>query len=78
MSAWNASEDDVCELCGSRLTPQLTVKQHLTLEKEHSILDIMPDDSLFIVVLKKIGWVFQMIFMAILSFFIWLISIISG
>lgn len=78
MSTWNISEEDLCEVCGSTLTPHLEVKQNLILEKEPSLLDILPEDSLFIIILKKIGWVFQMIFIGILSFFIWLISIISG
>lgn len=78
MSTWDVLEDDACEHCGSRLTPQSSVEQDLTLEKESSILDIKPDDSLLIVILKKTGWLFQMIFIAILSFFVWFISIISG
>lgn len=78
MSGWDVLEDDTCEHCGSRLTLESDIKPDLPEEKEESILDIKPGDSLFIVILKKTGWVIQMIFIAIMSFFIWLISIITG
>ncbi len=78
MSEWDVLDDDTCEHCGSKLTLESEIKEDIPEEKEESILNIKPGDSLIIVILKKTGWVLQMIFIAIMSFFIWFISIITG
>jgi uncharacterized membrane protein YvbJ len=83
MSVWHLKEEDRCEHCGARLTSQEKVNKRIAEEeqeqiKTESILDIKPGDSPFTIFIKKVGWVFHMIFMAILSFFIWVISIATG
>lgn len=83
MSHWNTEPDDHCEFCGSLLIPaEVTQKKQEELEKElikeESVLDIKEGDPAFVVFLKKTGWIFQMVFAAILSFFLWVISIATG
>ncbi len=83
MSHWTTDPSDKCEFCGALLIPaHVTLKKQDDIDKEQikeeSIFDIKEGDSAFMVILKKTGWVFQMIFTAILTFFIWLISIATG
>jgi hypothetical protein len=83
MSHWNTDSNDRCEFCGALLIPEhVTQKKQDDLDKEQireeSVLDIKEGDSKFVIFLKKTGWVFQMIFTAILTFFLWLISIATG
>jgi hypothetical protein len=83
MSQWATEPNDRCEFCGALLIPAEETKKKQEAEekenlKEESILDIKEGDSPFVVFIKKVGWVFQMIFAAILSFFIWVISIVTG
>jgi hypothetical protein len=83
MSHWNTESNDRCEFCNSLLIPaHVTQKKKDDFDKEQliepSVLDIKEGDAPFVIFIKKTGWVIQMIFTAILTFFLWLISIATG
>ena len=85
-SAWNQAPDDKCEHCGNILDPQgLKAQQEQEAEtfrqKQNfniALIEIYPYDSTLTRFGKRIIQAFQISLMAIISFIIWLVTILAG
>ncbi|WPP51120.1 hypothetical protein [Catalinimonas niigatensis] len=82
-SEWNQDKTDRCEYCGALLAPEVVEREENREKRKKEqedewIFNIQPDDSPFKVFLKKIGKVGYVIFMAIVSFIVWLIAFLPG
>ncbi len=82
-SEWNQNLTDRCEYCGKPLAQEaLDRAQKRAEEKSQSEKDWMfyihPDDSDLLIFFKKAGNLFYTVFMAIISFIMWLIAILPG
>lgn len=82
-TSWSTGLYDQCEHCGAQLNQRAIEEKKKRENKiiedyENSWLTIKPDDSTFIVIIKNIVKSVQLMFMAIVSFFLWLIFAISG
>jgi methionyl-tRNA synthetase len=85
-SEWNELPDDKCQHCGNTLDPQglkarqeqeaeaLRQKQHLNL----ALIEIYPHDSATTRFGKRIVQAAQLTLMAIISFIIWLVTVLAG
>jgi hypothetical protein len=84
-SVWNQQLEDNCEHCGKPLAIQeIKVRQEIQ-EREKKmegytieVVKIHPDDNIIVVGIKKIIIGFQLTFMAIMSFLIWLAVTLAG
>ncbi|WP_297334808.1 class I tRNA ligase family protein [Algoriphagus sp.] len=82
-SRWNMNLTDPCEHCGQPLggkdlKNQERREQEQLKNTENWLFTIKKTDSSLLVFLKKIGNSFYTIFMAILSFLLWLIAVMPG
>jgi predicted amidophosphoribosyltransferase len=82
-SSWNRNLSDLCDHCGKTLGGKDLENQERMLEdRQKSEINWMfnpnESDSSFIKGLKKIGNFFYTIFMAIISFILWLIAVLPG
>jgi hypothetical protein len=85
-SEWTGEPTDLCEYCGCLLDEAGFIRQVEEEEREaeekdrfdFSLIEIYPTDNKFVVFLKRIVQGFQIVFMAILSFFLWLIALLAG
>ncbi|QNF31328.1 RNHCP domain-containing protein (plasmid) [Adhaeribacter swui] len=85
-SHWNQNPEDRCEHCRNPLDPITLNRQQAKYdlqqqEKQRFSLDLIrinPDDSWFIRFTKKVGLGFQLIFVAIITFFIWFIAFVAA
>lgn len=82
-SAWSQNIEDVCEHCGEKLS-HLELARNQKREEERKANEekwmfyIQKADPPFIVFLKKVGNLFYTVFMAIITFLIWLIAALPG
>ncbi|MBW3128445.1 hypothetical protein [Hymenobacter profundi] len=82
-SAWNQRPNDRCEHCGGFLDPRaqrrVAEENRKAIEpKEPSLLEIQSDDNVIVRFFKRIGRVGQVVFGAILAFFIAVITFVAG
>ncbi|KAA9340080.1 hypothetical protein [Adhaeribacter soli] len=85
-SGWHQRPDDKCEHCQAILDPQgLKAQQESEAEALRqkgkinlSLIEIFPSDPPFTKFYKRIIQGFQLTFFAILSFIIWLVTILAG
>jgi hypothetical protein len=85
-SEWTGNPTDLCEHCGSILDEKGFIRQVKEEEEEReekkkfdiTLIEIYPDDSKPVVFFKRIVQGFQIGFMAILSFILWLIALLAG
>lgn len=82
-SSWSNSVEDRCEHCNELLSPsEYERKQKIKQEKERQeknwMFYIDPDDSGIVKFFKKSGNVFYTVFMAIMTFIMWLIAALPG
>ena len=81
-SQLNEIPDDVCVHCGKNLN-EYSIQKEERLVREQEIekkdfLTIKPSDSFPLVILKKILTVANIIFMAFISFILWLVTVVTG
>lgn len=82
-SKWTQDLQDVCEHCGQELSlkEQANLKRiesHIQDREENWMFFIKKTDSAWLVTLKKTGNFFYTIFMAIISFILWLVAAFPG
>lgn len=85
-SEWAGNPTDLCEHCGSILDEKGFIRRVKEEEREAeekkrfdiTLIEIYPDDNKVVVILKRIVQGFQIAFMAILSFILWLIALLAG
>lgn len=82
-SEWNQDKTDRCEHCGALLAPEVVEREEKRDKKKKEeedgwVFNVQPNDSPFKVLLKKVGKVGYVIFMAIVSFIVWLIAFLPG
>lgn len=83
-SRWTQNSTDLCEHCQSILDPVAVARAQAREERmesqRHSIefIQINPDDPGYIKFFKRIGLGFQIAFVSIISFFLWLIALLAG
>lgn len=82
-SSWNQQKTDRCEHCGALLATE-TIEREEKREKKKKeeedrwVFNIQPDDPPLTIFFKKIGKVGYVIFMAIVSFIVWLVAFLPG
>ena len=82
-SMWSNNFEDLCEHCGQILSP-IELDRRDKREKEKEIKEkewmfyIDPDDSGLVKFFKKSGNLFYTVFMAIMTFIMWLIAALPG
>ena len=85
-SNWHQSPDDKCEHCGNYLDPQALKARQQREEEEFrqkknlniALIEIYPYDSQWTRFGKRIIQGFQLSLMAIISFIIWVVTILAG
>lgn len=86
-SPWQGGPEERCAKCNEYLDPKAAEDQQKETEriaKEGKkgpvsfIVEIKPDDNLLIVTLKRLVQFGQLVFMAIVSFLLWLAAIVTG
>ncbi|MCE7057490.1 hypothetical protein LZF95_22605 [Algoriphagus sp. AGSA1] len=82
-SIWTNNYKDRCEHCGELLSPvELQREQKKAIDKERNekewMFYINPDDSPVVKFFKKSGNLFYTVFMAIITFIMWLIAALPG
>ena len=85
-SLWNQQPEDLCEHCGAILDPQGLRARKLQEEEDFrqkqniniALIEIFPYDSAFTRFWKRIVQGLQITLMAIISFIIWLVTVLAG
>ena len=84
-SRWNQNFEDRCEHCNSLLAPvelkdQEDIQDMAEKNEKFSIqlVTINPDDNLLVAGVKRVIQAFQLTFVAIISFLVWLATAIAG
>ena len=82
-SAWNQRPNDRCEHCGEFLDPRGQRQAEAKRQKESqpkapSFFEIQSDDNVVVRFFKRIGRAGQVVFGAILAFFIAVITFVAG
>ncbi|TVT41847.1 hypothetical protein FNT36_10525 [Hymenobacter setariae] len=84
-SEWDMQPNDRCSHCGKLLDPQASNRARQEAATAHKnaasrirLIQIHPDDSAIIRFLKWIVRGGQLLFIALLSFFIWVATIAAG
>ncbi|WP_205503675.1 hypothetical protein [Rufibacter psychrotolerans] len=85
-SAWNQSPTDLCEHCHHPLDPIALERQQAQEDRREEekkrftvdLIQINQEDSAFTKFYKSIGLGFQLAFVGIVSFFLWLIALLAG
>jgi predicted amidophosphoribosyltransferase len=84
-SEWEQQPDDRCSHCGKLLDPQASNRARQQAATAHEqaaskvrLIEIKPNDSFLMRLLKWIGRGGQLLFIALLSFFIWVVTIAAG
>ncbi|MBX7202962.1 MAG: hypothetical protein IT240_04375 [Bacteroidia bacterium] len=80
---WNFTEDTQgqCLHCGNELFPKSKADEESLLRRQQAWnlnIVIHPDDSLLVRMVKKVANVVQLVFLAIISFIMWLIAMSPG
>ncbi len=82
-SKWTQDLQDVCEHCGNELSLKekeniKRMESHIQDREENWMFYIKASDPNWLVYLKKTGNFFYTIFMAIISFILWLVAAFPG
>ena len=85
-SDWTQNPDDLCQHCGAILDPQGVRARQLQEEEAFrqqkniniALIEIYPYDSAFTRFWKRIVQGFQLTLMAIISFIIWVVTVLAG
>ena len=82
-SKWTQDLQDVCEHCGNELSLKekeniKRMESHIQDREENWMFYIKASDPSWLVYLKKTGNLFYTIFMAIISFILWLVAAFPG
>ena len=85
-SAWKQNPEDHCEHCGAILDPQGLKARHQQEEEDFrqkqniniALIEIFPYDSTLTRFWKRIVQGLQISLMAIISFIIWLVTVLAG
>lgn len=85
-SEWTGKPTELCEHCGGILDENGLIRQIAQEEREAqeknkfdiTLIEIYPSDNRLVIFLKRIVQGFQIAFMAILSFILWLIALLAG
>ena len=84
-SEWNQKSTDTCEHCGALLDDEkllrMAAREAAKNEKKPydlAIMQIYPTDSGLVVFFKRIIQVLQFSFIAIVSFIIWVLTLVAG
>ncbi|MHA7129575.1 hypothetical protein [Algoriphagus namhaensis] len=82
-SSWDRNYDDRCDHCGEYLAQEEkrreTVKEEEKLRQEKDwMFRVDPTDNAWIKFWKKAGNLFYVVFMAIMSFIMWVIAALPG
>jgi endogenous inhibitor of DNA gyrase (YacG/DUF329 family) len=85
-SEWTGNAADLCPYCGSILDEKGFIRQVEKEEREAeekkkfniTFIEIYPDDYKLVVFFKREVQGFQIAFVAILSFILWLIALLAG
>lgn len=85
-SRWTQNPTDRCEHCNSVLDPVAVARQQAREERklaedEHlsiKFIQINPNDPWYKNFFKRIGLGFQIAFVSIISFILWLIALLAG
>ncbi|WP_181305629.1 hypothetical protein [Rufibacter sp. XAAS-G3-1] len=85
-STWNQDTSDRCKHCQGLLDPAAFERQQAQEERKEeekkrftvNLIQIHPTDSAFAKFWKSIGLGFQLAFVGIVSFILWLIALLAG
>jgi hypothetical protein len=85
-SVWNHDPDERCEHCHHLLAPEAQARQQAQEERKEEekqrfsvdFIKIDPDDHWFLRFFKRIGLGFQIVFVGLVTFFIWLIALLAA
>ncbi|RNI29694.1 hypothetical protein EFA69_09050 [Rufibacter immobilis] len=85
-SAWTHNPSDRCDHCQGLLDPAAFERQQAQAERKEEeekrfsvdLIQINPDDSALVKFFKSIGLGFQLAFVGIVSFILWLIALLAG
>lgn len=84
-SKWNQNFEDRCEHCGKLLAPvelkdQEEIQEMAEKNEKFSIslVQIHPDDNFLVAGIKRVIQAFQLVFMGIVSFLVWLATAVAG
>lgn len=85
-SQWTQNPTDLCQHCGSVLDPVAVARQEAREERKQEeaerlsikFIEIKPDDPWYLRIIKRMGLGFQIAFVSIVSFFLWLIALLAG
>lgn len=85
-STWSKDVSDRCEHCQQLLDPaafdrQVAQQERKEEEKERFTVDLIQikdEDPAFLKFIKRIGLGFQLAFVGIISFILWLIALLAG
>ncbi|GAB3740569.1 hypothetical protein GCM10027594_20490 [Hymenobacter agri] len=82
-SHWQQQAHDRCEHCGELLDPRAQQEATERAATEHlrggiQLIEIGPDDSDLVRFLKTIARGGQLVFIAILGFIVWLVTVLTG
>lgn len=85
-SIWSHNPTDRCEHCQGLLDPNAFARQQAQQERKAEenerftvdFIQIDPNDPFFLRFWKRIGLGFQLAFVAIVSFFLWLIAFLAA
>ena len=84
-SDWNQQISDTCQHCGALLSQQeflrVAAREAAQQEKkgfEVGLISIHPNDSWPVVALKRLVQAIQISFVAVVSFIIWLLTMLAG
>ncbi|UOR06352.1 hypothetical protein MUN82_04470 [Hymenobacter aerilatus] len=82
-SAWNQRPNDRCEHCGEFLDPRAQKRLEEQQQKakqpdQPTFFEIQPDDNVVVRFFKRMGRVGQVVFGAILAFFIAVVTFAAG
>lgn len=77
-SVWEVSIDNTCEHCGEYLLAKERKEEEARVErirkdKENFMFTVKPTDSPLMAGFRRVGYVFYVIYMAILSFITWVL-----
>ncbi|WP_207435468.1 hypothetical protein [Sabulibacter ruber] len=85
-STWNQEPTDLCQHCLNLLDPVAVERQQAQEDRREEekkrftvdLIQIKADDSAFTKIWKSIGLGFQLAFVGIVSFILWLIALLAG
>ncbi|MDQ3073202.1 MAG: hypothetical protein M3Q97_08085 [Bacteroidota bacterium] len=82
-SHWHGNAGDKCEFCSTLLDPQRLAEENFRSEENKKgshvfLVTVEPDDNFIVAFFKRIAIFAQLIFMAIVSFILWVTAAVAG